>query len=83
MVPSMDEVMMELADALRERLQIVSDEKSRGEPAKHMARLQAVSDKIDRLQAMLPRSIHPRLAHYLERRSYEKALEFLEGLQLS
>jgi len=45
-----------------------------------MARLQTVSAKIDKLQAALPPSIDPRLAHYLQRRSYEKALELLEGM---
>ena len=35
--------------------------------------------KIDSLQAALPQSIDPRLAHYLQRRSYDKALEFIEN----
>jgi hypothetical protein len=42
--------------------------------------LSAVSEKIDKLQAALPRPINPQLAHYLQRRSYDKALEFLEQL---
>ena len=45
----------------------------------HMARLRAVSEKIEELQAALPQPIDPRLAHYLQRRSYDKALEFLEN----
>jgi len=44
-----------------------------------MQRLRAVSEKIDKLAAVLPRPIDPRLAHYLQRRSYDKALEFMEG----
>ena len=67
-----------LRDALRERLAIVHDEESRTDEAKHIARLRAVSEKIDKLQAALPRPVDPRLAHYLQRRSYDKALEFLE-----
>jgi hypothetical protein len=67
-----------LAAALRERLSIISDETSRSDPAKHMARLQAVSEKIEALQAALPSTIDPRLRHYLERRSYDKALEWIE-----
>ena len=39
-----------------------------------------ISEKIDKLQAALPQPIDPRLAHYLQRRSYDKALEFLEEL---
>src|SRR5262249_2896645 len=68
----------ELAQALRERLAIIRDEESRGNEAKHIARLRTVSEKIDRLQESLLQQIDPRLKHYLERRSYEKALEFLE-----
>jgi hypothetical protein len=75
----MENVIADLAKALRERLAIIRDEKSRRDSEAHMARLQAVSDKIDKLQASLPRPIDPQLAHYLQRRSYDKALEFLEG----
>jgi hypothetical protein len=67
-----------LREALRERLAIIRDEESRRDEAKHMARLRAVSEKIDKLAAALPRPLDPRLAHYLQRRSYDKALEFLE-----
>ena len=45
-----------------------------------MARLSAISERIDKLATVLPRPIDPRLAHYLQRRSYDKALEFLEQL---
>jgi hypothetical protein len=41
--------------------------------------LRAISEKIDKLQAALPQPIDPRLAHYLQQRSYDKALEFLEN----
>ena len=74
----MNENYVDLAGALRERLAIVADEKSRSDPEKHMERLRAVSDKIDMAQATLAQPIDPRLAHFLERRSYEKALELLE-----
>lgn len=75
----MENVIVDLAKALRERLAIIRDEEGRRDRHAHMARLQAVSDRIDRLQAALPRPLDPQLAHYLERRSYDKALEFLEG----
>jgi hypothetical protein len=70
----------ELTVALRERLAIIGNEESRRDPPRHMARLQAISEKIDQLQASLPQPIDPRLRHYLERRSYDKALEWLEQL---
>ena len=83
----MENALADLAQALRERLAIIHDEQSRRDEAKHIARLRAVSEKIDELQAALPQPIDPRLAHYLQRRSYDKALEFLEhcrgGLRLS
>ena len=75
----MKNVIVDLIAALRERLAIIGDETSRRDEEKHIARLSAVSEKIDKLQAALPRPIDPRLAHYLQRRSYDKALAFLEG----
>jgi len=71
---------VDLKDALRERLAIIHDEKSRRDEARHIDRLRAISEKIDKLQAALPQPIDPRLAHYLQRRSYDKALELLEEL---
>lgn len=75
----MENALADLAQALRERLAIIHDEQSRRDEQKHMARLRAVSEKIEQLQAELPQPVDPRLAHYLQRRSYDKALEFLEG----
>jgi len=71
--------MYNLAKALRERLAIIHDEQSRRDEAKHIARLRIVSEKIDELQAALPQPVDPRLAHYLQRKSYDKALAHLEG----
>ena len=68
----------ELAEALRERLKIISDEESRRDPEQHVKRLQEISDRIETLVATLPQPIPPRLAHFLDRRSYDKALEFLQ-----
>jgi hypothetical protein len=45
-----------------------------------MARLRTISEKIDELQAALPQRIDPRLTHYLQQHSYEKALEFIESI---
>jgi hypothetical protein len=68
----------ELVAALRERLAIIGDENSRRNLEKHMALLAAVSEKIDNLAAALPKPIDPQLAHFLQRKSYDKALELLE-----
>jgi hypothetical protein len=75
----MENAIDDLRDALRERLAIIHDEASRRDKEAHIARLGAVSEKIDKLEAALPRPLDPQLAHYLQRRSYDKALEFLEG----
>jgi hypothetical protein len=69
----------DLREALRERLAIIRDEESRQDETKHIARLKAVSEKIDKLQGALPQPLDPQLAHYLQRKSYDKALEYLEG----
>jgi len=70
---------VDLRDSLRERLAIIDDEESRRDEAKHIDRLRAISEKIDKLQAALTQPVDTRLAHYLQRRSYDKALELLEN----
>jgi hypothetical protein len=75
----MQDVAIELASALRERIAIVGDEESRRDTQTHLRRLQEVSERINQLSANLPRPVDPRLQHYLDRCSYSKALEFLDG----
>jgi len=68
-----------LAAALRERLAVIADQElRRKDPAAQLERLKAVSEKIAALQSQLPPDIHPRLRHFLEGCSYDKALAFLE-----
>jgi len=69
----------ELAAALRERLDLIGNDQSRRDQPTHLSRLQMVSEKIDRLVTALPPPVDPRLKHYLDRRSYDKALQWLEG----
>ena len=73
------QILAELADALRERLAIIGDEESRRDSARHTERLQKVSEKIDLIEHRLPRTADPQLRHFLQRRSYSKALDLLEG----
>jgi hypothetical protein len=75
----MDASLTALAEALRERLAIISDEASRRDPDRHTERLREVSEKIERLEQSLPSRIDPELRHFLQRRSYTKALELLES----
>jgi hypothetical protein len=75
----MENALADLAQALRERLAIIRDDESRRNADAHIARLRAVSEKIEELQSALPQPLDGRLAHYLQRRSYDKALDFLEN----
>lgn len=73
-------VFRELADALRERLAVIADRASYERDAQaHLARLQAVSERIVALQGQLPAPLDPQFRHYLERCSYDKALAWLEA----
>ena len=74
----MEKILTDLAAALRERLTIIADEESRRDPARHTERLQDVSERIEQLEHQLPPAIDPELRHFLQRRSYSKALELLE-----
>ncbi|CAN5812861.1 hypothetical protein BH20VER1_BH20VER1_10420 [soil metagenome] len=73
----MDDPYTALAAALRERLAIIEDEESRRASGQHMQRLQEVSERIERLEQGLTADADPQLRHYLQRRSYTKALAFL------
>lgn len=74
----MAKILTELATALRERLAIIGDEESRRDPDRHTERLRVVSERIEDLERQLPSTIDPQLRHFLQRRSYTKALELLK-----
>ena len=68
-----------LSDALRQRLTVIADREAyNNDPAAHLEHLKTVSETIDSLQQQLPKPIDPQLAHYLQRRSYDKALAHLD-----
>ncbi len=68
-----------LAQALRDRLAVIADcDSYTRDPAAHLERLKTVSETIVQLQGQLPQPINPELAHYLQRCSYDKALQHLE-----
>lgn len=75
----MDAALTDLAAALRERLAVIGDDESRRDPDRHLERLREVSERIERLEQSLPSRIDPELRHFLQRRSYSKALELLES----
>jgi hypothetical protein len=69
-----------LAVALRERLAVIADHAHRDrDQAGHLQRLIDVSGRIDALISSLPtQELDPQFRHYLERRSYDKALTWIE-----
>lgn len=73
----MEKKLTELAAALRERLAIIADEESRRDPVQHTERLREVSERIEEIERDLPQTIDPQLRHFLQRRSYDKALDLL------
>ena len=75
----MQNALADLATALHQRREIIADHESRGDEQTHIARLAAISRKIEQLEAALPLPLDPQLAHFLQRRSYDKALEFIEN----
>ena len=69
-----------LTAALRERLEIIADRKAYAlDATAHMERLKATSERIAALQAGLPPPVDPRLTHFLQRCSYDKALALMES----
>lgn len=83
-MPLTNKSIKELEDLLRQRLQIIADHAWRdADPAMHLQALQRVSESIDELRASLHSELPPRLRHFLEQSSYQKALSYLEELQSS
>ena len=76
----MDEYYVTLAEALRERLDVISDRQLREQnPTGQLARLRRASERIEQLKKNLPLNADPMLKHYLDRMSLSKALEFVQN----
>jgi predicted component of type VI protein secretion system len=68
----------ELEDALRERLAVIADRALyERDPAAHLEKLKAASERITQLAAALPRPVPGDFSHYLQRQSYQKALDWI------
>jgi len=75
------ESLIELENALRERLRVIADHEFRDrDPAGHLEALKSASEGLARLGDSLAPGLPPRLAHFLERCSYDKAIAFVEGM---
>jgi hypothetical protein len=79
----MDEYYVTLAEALRERLDVIADRQLREQdPAAHLTKLRRASERIELLKKNLPLNADPMLTHYLDRMSLSKALEFVQNRYL-
>jgi hypothetical protein len=74
----MGEFYSDLAQALRDRLQVIGDKTLQSNPSTHLEKLREASERIEALKAQLPPDADPMLVHYLDRMSLSKALEFVE-----
>ena len=75
----MDQYYFVLAEALRDRLDVIADHQLRDQnPETHLTRLKQASERIEQLRTRLPADADPMLVHYLGRSSLSKALEFVQ-----
>lgn len=76
----MNAPLSELADLLEKRLAVIADHELReNDPDEQLRQLQSVSEKIVERQGELAGDLSPRLAHFLENCSYDKALAWIRG----
>ncbi len=69
----------ELYHALAELFRIIHDEDMRFDhPDRYAAKLTTATETVDALGQKLGKDTPPELKHFLERRSYSKALAFLD-----
>ncbi len=79
----MAEYYSELASALQERLEVISDQDLRTrDPEAQLQKLRLLSEQIDRLKERLPADADPMLKHFLDRMSLTKALELIQSRYL-
>ncbi len=79
-----DDRLAALADLLRKRREVIADHELRDrDAAAHLQALRQVSEEIMALEAELAPELPPRLAHFLQNCSYDKALHWIESDQQS
>ena len=70
----------DLATLLRRRIEVIADHAWRErDPDAHLAALTEVSTRIDQWHKTHADQLPPRLRHFLEGASYQKALEWIES----
>ena len=78
----MPEQFDKLKHLLRKRIEIIADHEFRdNDPDSHLNALKEISESIEEHHHELQGKISPQLEHFLDNRSYNKALKFLERIQ--
>ena len=73
---------LSIASLLQKRVDVIADHSWRNrDPAGHLAELQRVSEAINEEHLRLSGELPPKLKHYLQQCSYQKALHFIEGAE--
>ena len=76
----MNPLFNKIALALHERLNVIADHDLRDrDAATHLKKLQEASEAIEACAAALPPDTPARLRHFLEQRSYDKALAWINS----
>ncbi len=73
-----------LRDLLQRRLSLIADQSLReSDPAAQLDQLRCVSEEITEFHQQYQSQLPAKLNHFLERASFQKALEFVEGSGVS
>ena len=74
----MDPDIAKLAELLERRLAVIGDHQLREEdPEEQLRQLKEVSEELSGWHKKMAPRLKPRLAHFMENRSYEKALDWI------
>jgi hypothetical protein len=75
----MNRELVELREALQERLSVIADHELRArDPDVHLERLKAAASRLDAVIARVRPDCDAQLRHFLDRQSYVKALAWLD-----
>jgi len=67
---------------LRKRIEIIANHEFRdNDPESHLMALKEISESIEKEHHELRGDVSPQLEHFLDNRSYNKALKFLEKVK--
>ena len=78
-MPQMKSKFSNLEHLLKERLNVIADHALRDrDPAAHLEKLREVSTALDQEYEALRSGLPARLNHFMQSRSYQKALAFIE-----